>query len=98
MARLTSPLWAPGVNHGRTPAWHLGWPLGRARDAYLGRADDLAAAVDDADISVALATSAANCEKLGDRASCSFKTRSTDAADKESQSSENHRPQSTILA
>jgi len=59
---------------------------------------DLAAAVDDADISAALATSAANCEKLGDRASCSSKTRSIDAADKESQNSENHHPQSIILA
>jgi hypothetical protein len=59
---------------------------------------DLAAAVDDADISAALATSAANCEKLGDRASCSSKTRSIHAADKESQSSENHDPQSIILA
>jgi hypothetical protein len=59
---------------------------------------DLADAVDDVDISAAPATSAANCEKLGDRASCSSKTRSIDAADRESQSSENHNPQSIILA
>jgi hypothetical protein len=44
-------------------------------------------------ISTTLATSAAKCEKLGDRASCSSTTRSIHAADKESQSSENHDPQ-----